>query len=276
MKLFELNRTANMAHRGARSWPRRNTLSAARKGFECGADAWELDVSVTADGELVLLHDRTLTRTSNVDEVFPKRRQDPVHTFTLAELRQLDFGAWFNRADPFGQIAAGAVTLEMQRSYVGEPILTFREALLFTREHHWQVNVEIKDASGTAADSFVVSKVVQMVQELEMVESALISSFNHDYLRRARALDGHIATAAIAERPVADPIAYVRELGASGYNPGGKALIPQQILALVQAGIFVVAWTINDPTAMRELIQAGVSSICTDFPQELALVLARG
>ena len=63
----------NIAHRGARSLAPENTLAAARKALGCGADMWELDVGMTADGVLILIHDNTLTRTSNVLEIFPER-----------------------------------------------------------------------------------------------------------------------------------------------------------------------------------------------------------
>src|SRR5512133_417819 len=156
----------NIAHRGARSLAPENTLAAARKALEIGADMWELDVAVTADGELVVLHDDTLERTSNVQEVFPDRRPWAVYTFTLAELRKLDFGSWYNQKDPFKQIAQGAVTQAMQQSYVGEPIPTLEEALTFTKDNHWRVNVEIKDATGTPGDKDVVEKVVALIDKL--------------------------------------------------------------------------------------------------------------
>ena len=89
------NRPLNIAHRGARSLAPENTLAAARKGLEVGADMWELDIQMTADGELIVIHDNTLKRTSNVREVFPKRKPWLVHEFTLDEIRLLDFGSWW-------------------------------------------------------------------------------------------------------------------------------------------------------------------------------------
>lgn len=274
MKSLFLSRPANMAHRGARSLAPENTLASARKGYECGADSWELDVAVTRDGELVILHDGSPARTSNVAEVFPGREHDPVHTFTFAELRQLDFGSWFNQVDPFQQIAAGAVTAEMQHSYIGEPIPTLKDALTFTRDHDWQVNIEIKNAANTPGDRFVVEAVVEMVEALDMVRSVLISSFNLSYLPRVKEANERIATAAIVERPIPDPVALVHGLGAIGYNPGGRALFPEQIPLLRQAGIAVTVWTINDAETMRLMLESKPSAICTDFPQLLAQVLA--
>ena len=182
---------------------------------------WELDVAVSADGELVILHDDTLERTSNATDLFPDRRPWAVHTFTLAELRRLDFGSWFNQKDPFGQIEEGAVTREMQAVYVAEPIPTLREALVFTRDNAWRVNVEIKDAGGTPADLDVVEKVVALITELGMPEQVIISSFNHSYLARARAANPAIQTAALVEVPVAYPVTLLRGLGAQGLTLSG-------------------------------------------------------
>ncbi len=264
----------NIAHRGARSLAPENTLTAARLGLEIGADLWELDVAVTSDEELVILHDDTLERTSNVQQVYPERAPWAVHTFSLAELRRLDFGSWFNQKDPFGQIAAGKVTPAMQASYVGLPIPTLREALTFTRDNHWRINVEIKDATGTPGDQYVVERVVALVEELGMVESVLISSFNHSYLVRSKAANAHLRTAALVETPVSDPVALVKGLGAQGYNPGDEWIRPEDIPAIRRAGVEVNVWTVNDPALMRALIQNGASGIFTDFPQVLKEILA--
>ncbi|MBE0695981.1 MAG: glycerophosphodiester phosphodiesterase, partial [Anaerolineaceae bacterium] len=273
MNLQSFSKPVNIAHRGARSLAPENTLAAARKGFALGADAWELDVQVSADNDLVICHDSFLARTSNVAWIFPERVEALVHTFTLAELRQLDFGSWFNQVDPFQQIAAGNVTPEMQQSYIGEPILTLEDALLFTRENAWQVNVEIKNAVGTPGDAFVVEKVVEMIGALGMIDSVLVSSFNHDYLRRVKAATPQVAIAPIVEFPLPDPLGLVRELGAFSYHPGGRALHPEEFASLIEAGFKVYPWTINDPRMMRALLRSGASGIITDFPQLLREII---
>ena len=117
----------------ARSLAPENTLAAARKALEIGADLWELDVAMTADGELFVVHDDTLERTSNVREVFPDRKPFSNYLFTLEEVKRLDFGSWFVSTDPFKQIAAGNVSAAEQESYRGEKAPTLREALAFTR-----------------------------------------------------------------------------------------------------------------------------------------------
>ena len=100
----------NIAHRGARSLAPENTLAAARKAFEVGANMWELDVSVTGDGALVVFHDDALTRVTDAETVFPSHTPWHLADFTLAELKQLDTGSRFIQDDPHGQIAAGALS----------------------------------------------------------------------------------------------------------------------------------------------------------------------
>lgn len=273
LKSTEFSLPLNIAHRGARSIAPENTLAAARAGLESGADMWELDVAVTSDGELVLLHDDTLERTSNVEEIYPHRKPWAVHTFTLDELRQLDFGSWFIEKDPFGQIAEGAVSAQMQQSYAGEPMPTLHDALAFTRDNQWRVNVEIKDASGTAGDQDVVEKTVSLIHDLGMEERVIISSFNHDYLRRAKLASGAIQTAALVEDAVPDPASLTRRLGAEGFNPRYTNILPDAIPALRRAGVDVYVWTVNDPDVMRALIRGGASGIITDFPQVLDEIL---
>lgn len=267
-------RTLNIAHRGARSLAPENTLAAARKALEIGADMWELDVAMTADGVPFLVHDDTLERTSNVRTVFPDRRPWSNHLFTWAEVQQLDFGSWFVTSDPFKQIAAGQVSPAELASYRGEKAPSLREALVFTREHNWRVNVELKDLSGTAGDATVVEKVVALIEELGMADRVLISSFNHSYIERVKRANPAIATAALVERAAPDPVALLKRLNAQAYNPRNGQIAPAEIGKIREAGFDVYIWTVNDEATMRQLIAARVSGIFTDFPQLLKPLVA--
>ena len=263
-----------IAHRGARSIAPENTLLAAQKAWEIGADMWELDVAMTYDDELVVIHDDTLTRTSNAAKVYPKMMPWNVRQFTLEELRKLDFGSWYIEKDPFGRIKAGLITTEDQQEMKNLPIPTLEEALQFTKDHHWRVNVEIKDLSRTPGDAVVVEKVVALIEKMDMVNSVILSSFNHEYIARAKAIDPNITTAALVEEKAKDPIALVKGLNAQAYNPGVDALGDlAEIRKLRDAGIDVYVWTVNDEPTMRKLIAAGVSGIFTDDPLLLKTVL---
>ena len=270
---FISEKTLNIAHRGARSLAPENTIVAAQKAHELGADLWELDVCVTADGELILLHDHSLTRTSNAREVYPDRHPWHVRDFTLEEIRQLDFGSWFIEQDPFGQIATQAVSHPEQNLYSGEPAPTLREALEFTRQNNWAVNIEIKDLRGSIGDRFIVEKTTNLVIEMELTTSVIISSFNHAYLRRCRDVAPQIQTAALVTAMPLAPIHMVRRLGATACNPPVQFLNLWAVCRLRDAGYGVNIYTVNDAPTMARLVSAGVSGIFTDFPQVLNRIL---
>jgi glycerophosphoryl diester phosphodiesterase len=263
-----------IAHRGARSLAPENTIAAARKAFEIGADMWELDVGMTADGALLVIHDSTLARTSNAREVFPERRPWSLHEFTLDAIKGLDFGTWFIEEDPFGQIAAGGVSSTEAERYRGEGAPTLRQALGFTRERNWHVNVEIKDLRGTPGEFQGVAKVVALIEELDMVDRALVSSFNHRHLKEVGERNPGIATGALVSRPESDPVALLHEIGARAYHPSVRAIRRRQISRLREKGFQVNVWTVNEPKVMRSLIKAGASAIFTDFPQLLRPLLS--
>lgn len=263
----------NIAHRGARSLAPENTLAAARKGLEVGADMWELDIQMTADEELIVIHDSTLKRTSNVREVFPKRKPWLVHKFTLDEIRLLDFGSWFRKQDPFGQIAAGMVAESDLASYVHQQAPTLREALTFTQEHSWSVNLEIKDLGGNPDPRQVAKKILALVEDLEMLDSVLISSYNQDYLAKLRETHPHIATGVLVSKPHPHPEKLLRRLGAQAYHPRLSGFRPADIALLRPQGFRVHVWNVNDRKNMERLVRAGVDGIFTDFPQVLTSVL---
>ncbi len=254
-----------IAHRGARSIAPENTLLAAQKAFELGADMWELDVAETYDGQLVVIHDDTLTRTSNAKAVYPNQMPWNVRQFTLEELKKLDFGSWFIETDPFGTIKNGRVSVEDQQKMKGLQIPTLEEALVLTKNNQWRVNVEIKDLSRTPGDADVVEKVVALIEKLDMVDRVIVSSFNHDYLSRSKAANPKIATAVLVDKHVDDPISLVNQYAAQGFNPSIKTIGDLEIVrSLRDAGIDVYVWTVNDENDIRHLIEAGATGIITD------------
>lgn len=263
-----------IAHRGARSIAPENTLLAAQKAHDLGADMWELDVAMTYDGELVVIHDDTLTRTSNAAVIYPKSMPWNVRQFTLEELKKLDFGTWFIEKDPFGTIKDGSVSPADQEKFKNLQIPTLEEALTFTKENHWKVNVEIKDLSRTPGDDVVVEKVIALVEKLDMDDDVIISSFKHEYLARSKQINPEISTAVLVDQEVDDPVALTKEFNAQAYNPGIKSIGDLSKIRLIRdAGIDVYVWTVNDEATIRKLIHAGVSGIFTDDVSKLQKVL---
>lgn len=261
-----------IAHRGFRGIAPENTLLAAQKGFDAGADMWELDVAESNDGVLVVLHDNALTRTTDAAKVFPTRSPWDIYNFSIDELRSLDAGSWYEKTDPFKQIVSHRVGPADLASFKGLKIPTLREALELTKHLGWRVNIEIKDAKGFACDAWIVEKTTALVRELGMADSVLISSFNHDYLKRAKRAAPEIEVAALIDRPLPDPVATLRDIGAVALNPNEKYLDEATVAALRAAGFGVLPWTVNDPNRMSLLLKWGVTGLISDFPD---LALAR-
>lgn len=265
-----------IAHRGARGHAPENTLKSAALGFHVGADLWELDVNYSRDGKLVVMHDDTLTRTTNVREVFPNRTSYRVCDFTLEELLTLDAGSWYAQIDQFGRIAAGELDAATLAEFVGTRIPTLEEALDFTKTHGWSVNVEIKDHKHLIGHTTVTEDVVRLIRAKGMTDSVIISSFQHVYLEESRTLCPEIATGALVEtvRP-ADPVALCRRLGVSAYHPDRNILAPGDLAALRDAGFSINVWTVNDMNEARRLLDEGATGIITDFPAACLNMLGR-
>ena len=133
-----------IAHRGASHLAPEDTIVAGELAVEHGAVGWEVDIRISVDGELFLLHDDTLTRTTNVEDIFPNRKNDRAETFTLSELRQLDAGSWFTDKDPYGALAFGRISKEDGDNYRGIQIPTLKEVLNFTRDNDFLIDFDTK------------------------------------------------------------------------------------------------------------------------------------
>ena len=264
-----------VAHRGARSVAPENTLLSAQRAFDYQADQWELDIQETKDGELIVIHDPNLMLTSNSEQVFPMRFFWKVKNFTLAEIKQLDAGSWYLKKDPFGEIKNGTVTSAEQERMVNEPFPTLREALQFTKDKDWSVNIEIKDISDTPGDADIVQKTVTLIDEMDMQEQVIISSFNPGYLKQVKQFNPNLKTALLVKK-MDDALKLLQDTGANAINPSFESIKDLSIIkTLRDAGYDVYIWTVNDENTMMTLINAGVSGIITDYPQRLTKVLEK-
>ncbi len=290
----------NIAHRGARAFAPENTLEAFARAAEFGCHAFELDVHLSKDGELIVVHDDDLLRCSDVKKRFPDRKSYHVSDFTAAEIRTLDAGSWYvaelNKPAEKRQSFLRSLGEDEIKRHVREADLahfgsgkvkhpTLREALELARARHLLVNVEIKTLPRMYPE--IAAKTVKLIEELKMERAVIISSFDHEQLTEVRRLNKVIATGALVADRLAFPGKYVRDiLEGDSYNPGcygaydtmgfnsvsGK-LATQGIKDARAHGVAVMVWTENDPVRMTALIEAGVTGIITDFPNRLHEVL---
>jgi glycerophosphoryl diester phosphodiesterase len=289
----------NIAHRGARGFAPENTLEAFRKAAALGCQMFELDVHQCKDGELIVVHDDDLVRCSDVTKKFPGRSSYAVSEFNAAEIRMLDAGSWFVaeldkpalRRQPFLRVLTAKeierfITLEERKHYASGQVRhpTLREALELAREKKLFVNVEIKNLYRFYPN--IAAAIVKLITEMKLEPAVIISSFDHEVLAEVRRLNKQIATAILVRDRLHDPARYLRDLlDGDAYHPTqdligfGSADGRLQTAELRKArtiGLAVNVWTVNDAGRMRQLVDAGVSGIITDYPNRLNDVLAAG
>jgi glycerophosphoryl diester phosphodiesterase len=229
------------AHRGARSLAPENTLKALRLG-EGRGDFIEIDVQLSRDRVVVLMHDDTLERTTNVANIaaFKKRKPYNVCDFSYEELLKLECEE-------------------------GEKIPTLEATLAFVKEKRLYLNIELKDISAYFDNELFVSLVLELVQKYEVEDRVLLSSFRHDYLRLIKAKMPQIPTAALVEGAHPQNLfTYLQELQVEVYNLDDLLVDRQTVKMLRDKGFFVGVYTINSARRRDELFAMGVNAIFTD------------
>jgi glycerophosphoryl diester phosphodiesterase len=258
-----------IAHRGARSLAPENTLAAARKAHSLGADLWETDVAVTADDELVLMHDDAMIRTTNVADIFPERVPAAFSTYRLAEIRSLDAGSWFERDDPFGQVAAGAVEPRELALYAGEKVPTLREAFELTLELDWFLNLELKAQPSPKNDFDLVGAVLKLADEVKIgAGHLLLSSAEFSWLKTLKKRRPEFEVQAILGLFPEDSMDFTDPFFDT-FNPRLTRLSIDQIKTQVELGRKLNPFTVNDDEMIARLIEIGVAGLITDFPQRV-------
>lgn len=222
-----------MAHRGASGLAPENTLAAFRLALDYQPEWFELDVHATADGEIVVMHDATVDRTTN--------GTGAIADLTLAEIRGLDAGSW-----------KGA-------EFAGEPVPLLAEVVALAGDRV-RLNVEIKggpDLPNTAA------RVVDILRRGGVLDRSEISSFDLSAVKAVAALTDEPAVALITSRAEDLEIAIAHQLPWLNLHHGG---VSAELMAWArEAGIGVCAWTINDLSRWDEFRQLGVAIFCTDM-----------
>jgi glycerophosphoryl diester phosphodiesterase len=255
-----------IAHRGASGYAPEHTLAAYELALAQGADFVEQDLQMTRDGSLVCLHDADLARTTNVEEVFPDRattrdtegRGQPKKgwytiDFTLAEIKRLDAGSWFNLANPFAA----------KPSYAGQKVPTLEEAIKIVGDRAG-LYIEIKHFG------FYKSLGLDMTRKLaSLLDRAgfknkprrarvLIQSFSKESLLAMREAAPHYARVQLLpaeDGPPADQQKITERLAreiaeyASGAGPGKNMIAgAEDVQTLHAAGLVVHPYTFRGPT----------------------------
>jgi glycerophosphoryl diester phosphodiesterase len=227
-----------VAHRGGGTLAPENTLGAIRFGAERGFRAIEVDVMLAGDGAPVLIHDRTLERTT--------RTRGSVSATPYAALASLDAGSWFSA------------------EWRGERIPRFEDAARLARELGLWVNVEIKPAYGF--ERRTGAAVARMAAELwrGAAQQPVLSSFSPVALAAARETEPQLPRGLLLTRLPPHWREMLRDLECIALHANYRALKARVVEEAHAAGCAAVAWTVNDRRLARRLLARGVDCLITD------------
>ena len=231
-----------IAHRGASSYAPENTVAAFDLALAMGARHLELDVELTIDGHVVVIHDDTLDRTTD--------GSGPVAAQTLAGLRRLDAGRWFGPA------------------FAGTRIPTYEEVLARYRGRA-HLHTEIK---GRAPE--LSRRTVDLIRRAGMTAEVTITSFQRPRLEEVRAYASELPTGWLVGEVSEATIADGRRLGLAQLCPRAPSVTPELVRRLHAEGFTVRAWGVSTEDAMRQVAEAGADGMTVNFPDKLLAYLA--
>ena len=230
--------TKVFAHRGASGYAPENTLEAFALAGEQGAQGIELDVQLTKDGEVVVIHDETIDRVST--------GKGAVRDYTLEELRRFSFH-------------------NHKKEYEGVQIPTLREVLEQVKPGGMEVNIELK--TGIYWYPGLEEKTVELVKAAGMENRVIYSSFNHYSVQKILELDAEAETAYLYSDVLLNVENYAKNIGVCGLHPAVYHLKMADFLeSYRRSGLKVRVWTVNDEADMRQFIEKDLEAVITNYP----------
>lgn len=238
--------TKNFAHRGFSGKYPENTMLAFEKALEVGVDGIELDVHLTKDGELVVIHDETVDRTTN--------GTGTVADMTLAELKALDASAAFVGVYGFNAIP------------------TLREYFELVKDTEIVTNIELK--TGINPYPGIEEKTLKMIDEFGLREKVIISSFNHYSVLRFKALAPEIPCGFLEESWILDVADYAKKYNVECLHPIYAAVTEEYAKAAHEAGLLINTWTVNTKEDIEMMAARGVNAVIGNYPDLCKEVLS--
>lgn len=225
-------------HRGNPAEHPENTLASFRSAIDVGVDLIECDVHMSADGELMVIHDHTVDRTTNGTGM--------VRDLTSAELRRLDAGQ-------------------------GEQLPLLREFLELGEAHDVGLAVELKQIPIPYPG--IEEKVVELMRELDTLDLCAVISFQHRSVQRLKLLEPRLQVGLLeGARPI-DPVGMLSEAGADLYSPHYGAMDPELVQEVHAAGKAVGVWTVDDVAGVMWCRICKPDSVFTNRPREIGPLL---
>lgn len=236
------------AHRGASGTFPENTLAAFEEAARLDIHGVEFDVHLTKDGELVVIHDETIDRTSN--------GVGYVKDLTLAELRAFDYGSWFGS------------------EFAGQKIPTLEEVLAVFQQTTHHINIELK--SDIFPYEGMGEKVLHVIEKMGMAERVVISSFDHEAVHDFKKLAPHIEVAILTMEVLVDAYDYARFIPADALHIFLPTALRKMAKEALVKGAILRVYTVNDVENAIALQKIGIHAIFTDYPEKMLLAVGKG
>lgn len=233
-----MNKTLVWAHRGASGYAPENTLEAFQKAIDMDADGIELDVQMTKDGQLVIIHDETINRTSDGKGL--------IKDYTYEELLTFNF----NKKYPeLGKVK----------------IPTLEEVYHLLKDTKLFINVELKN--GIIFYENLEEKVMELTKRMELTDRVIYSSFNHYSVMKLKELDPYVNTGFLYEDGYLDMPKYAKKNNVEALHPALYNLqYPNFIKDCKKRGIELRVWTVNKVDEMKMLCENEIHGIITNYP----------
>lgn len=235
-----------VAHRGASGSAPENTMAAFHKAVIAGADMIELDVRLTKDFHIVVHHDQSVKRTTGA--------KGRIWNLSLQQLRLLDAGSWF---DP---------------KFHRERIPTLREVMEFLLPTNVALNIEVKTDGDQRTRTRFEECVILIIMEKRFEERAIVSSFDHKFIKRVHDLFPAIKTGALyhpARDVLKRPSSLCKKIGASAFICSHTHLRPHMAEDVRSHGLIMATYGINTPRHLDAALAVGVDAVVTDWPEKI-------
>ena len=232
------------AHRGASGDAPENTLAAFKLGLEQGCDGFELDVHLSQDGGIVVIHDGTIDRTTDGTGV--------VHEMTVDQLKSYDAGSWFDD------------------KYKGEQIPLLEEVFDLAPEHI-TINVEIKGSYNQKLEPALV----ELLKRKNRLDSVVVSSFDWKCLQFIKELEPRIKIGLLYNIRLAHHEKLPAAAGVEVFSlhPQDALFESKDMIRVHAEGYAVYGWTINNEAKMKRALENGMDGIITNYPGVLRSIL---
>lgn len=235
-----MNRPLVFAHRGASGYFPENTLPAFKEAVRMGADGIELDIHKTKDGQLVVIHDEKIDRTSN--------GKGEVREYTLEELRKFNY----NATHPECKEAS---------------IPTMREVFELIKPTNLIINIELK--TGIIFYEGIEADILAMTKEFGMEDRVIYSSFNHYSIMKIKELDPTARTGFLYMDGTLNMPEYGKEHGVEALHPAlYNVQYPNYVQRCHELGLKINTWTVNSKQYMHMACEMGLDGIITNYPDK--------